>query len=173
MATETYWADRYIEKRCSAEKAINQIKHGRRIFIGSSCGEPQYLIKKLAEASSQFADLEIVRLLSLESTPLTLIADESKGQRFNIRSFYLGSAKPKSLARNMRFITPINLSAIPRLFKSRLLPIHVALIQVSPPDDFGWMSLGISVDITLAAAMSADLVIAQVNSQMPRRDRRT
>jgi acyl-CoA hydrolase/GNAT superfamily N-acetyltransferase len=168
MATETYWADRYIEKRCSAEKAINQIKHGRRIFIGSSCGEPQYLIKKLAEASSQFADLEIVRLLSLESTPLTLIADESKGQRFNIRSFYLGSAKPKSLARNMRFITPINLSAIPRLFKSRLLPIHVALIQVSPPDDFGWMSLGISVDITLAAAMSADLVIAQVNSQMPR-----
>jgi acyl-CoA hydrolase len=160
MATETYWADRYIEKRCSAEKAINQIKHGRRIFIGSSCGEPQYLIKKLAEASSQFADLEIVRLLSLESTPLTLIADESKGQRFNIRSFYLGSAKPKSLARNMRFITPINLSAI--------LPIHVALIQVSPPDDFGWMSLGISVDITLAAAMSADLVIAQVNSQMPR-----
>lgn len=168
MATETYWADRYIEKRCSAEKAINQIKHGRRIFIGSSCGEPQYLVKKLAEASSQFADLEIVRLLSLESTPLTLIADESKGQRFNIRSFYLGSAKPKSLARNMRFITPINLSAIPRLFKSRLLPIHVALIQVSPPDDFGWMSLGISVDITLAAAMSADFVIAQVNPQMPR-----
>ncbi len=168
MATETYWADRYIEKRCSAEKAINQIKHGRRIFIGSSCGEPQYLIKKLAEASTHFTDLEIVRLLSLESTPLTLIADESKGQSFNIRSFYLGSAKPKSLARNMRFITPMNLSAIPRLFKSRLLPIHVALIQVSPPDDFGWMSLGISVDITLAAAMSADLVIAQVNSQMPR-----
>ena len=168
MATETYWADKYIEKRCSAEQAISQIKHGKRIFIGSSCGEPQYLVKKLAEASKHFTDLEIVRLLSLESTPLTLIADESKGQSFNIRSFYLGSAKPKSLARNMRFITPMNLSAIPRLFKSRLLPIHVALIQVTPPDDFGWMSLGISVDITLAAAMSADLVIAQVNPQMPR-----
>ena len=62
----------------------------------------------------------------------------------------------------------MNLSEVPRLFTSRLLPIHVALVQVSPPDDFGWMSLGISVDITLAAAQSADLVIAQVNSRMPR-----
>jgi acyl-CoA hydrolase len=106
--------------------------------------------------------------LSLESTPLTLIADKTKDQSFNIRSFYLGSAKTRTLSKNMRFITPMNLSAIPRLFKSKLLPIHVALIQVSPPDDFGWMSLGISVDITLAAAMSADLVIAQVNSKMPR-----
>jgi acyl-CoA hydrolase/GNAT superfamily N-acetyltransferase len=80
----------------------------------------------------------------------------------------LGSAKPQAIARNKRFITPINLSAVPRLFKSRLLPIHVALIQVSPPDDFGWMSLGVSVDISLAAALSADLVIAQVNVRMPR-----
>ncbi len=168
MAVSTYWADNYVEKRCSAQEAIGRIKAGQRVFIGSSCGEPQYLIKKLADASDTFTDIEIVRLLSLESTPLTLIADKTKDQSFNIRSFYLGSAKPKSLARNKRFITPMNLSAIPRLFKTRRLPIHVALIQVSPPDDFGWMSLGISVDITLAAALSADLVIAQVNSRMPR-----
>jgi GNAT superfamily N-acetyltransferase len=62
----------------------------------------------------------------------------------------------------------MNLSDVPRLFKTRRLPIHVALIQVSPPDDFGWMSLGISVDITLSAAFSADFVIAQVNPRMPR-----
>ena len=99
---------------------------------------------------------------------MTLIADKTKDQSFSIRSFYSGSAKPKSLAKNKRFITPMNLSAVPRLFESRLLPIDVALVQVAPPDDFGWMSLGISVDITLAAAMSADLVIAQVNSSMPR-----
>ncbi|MBW1724729.1 MAG: GNAT family N-acetyltransferase, partial [Deltaproteobacteria bacterium] len=144
------------------------IRAGQRVFIGSSCGEPQYLVRELAEAADTFTDIEIVRLLSLESTPLTLIADETRDQSFNIRSFYLGSAKPKSLAKNMRFITPINLSEVPRLFETRRLPIHVALIQVSPPDDFGWMSLGISVDITLAAAMSADFVIAQVNSRMPR-----
>ena len=168
MAVSNYWADNYVEKRCSVQEAIGRIKAGQRVFIGSSCGEPQYLVKKLAEAADTFTDIEIVRLLSLESTPLTLIANKTKDQSFNIRSFYLGSAKPESLARNKRFITPINLSAVPRLFKSRRLPVHVALIQVSSPDDFGWMSLGISVDITLAAALSADFVIAQVNSKMPR-----
>ncbi|UCD31110.1 MAG: acetyl-CoA hydrolase/transferase family protein, partial [Desulfobacterales bacterium] len=168
MAENTYWADNYIEKICTGEEAISWIKNGQRIFIGSSCGEPQKLVRELAGASAKFTDLEIIRLLSLESTPLTLIADKTKDQSFNIRSFYLGSAKTRSLSKNMRFITPMNLSAVPRLFKSKLLPIHVALIQVSPPDDFGWMSLGISVDVTLAAATSADLVIAQVNSKMPR-----
>jgi len=168
MAVSTYWADNYVEKRCSAQEAFGRIKPGQRIFIGSSCGEPQYLVRKLADAADTFTDIEIVRLLSLESTPLTLIADKTKDQSFNIRSFYLGSAKTKSLSRNKRFITPMNLSAVPRLFKTRRLPIHVALIQVSPPDDFGWMSLGISVDITLAAAFSADFVIVQVNPKMPR-----
>jgi acyl-CoA hydrolase len=168
MAANTYWADGYVEKERTGKEAIRLIKPGQRVFIGSSCGEPQHLVRKLAEAAGMFTDIEIVRLLSLESTPLTLIADETKDQSFNIRSFYLGSAKPKSLAKNKRFITPMNLSAVPRLFESKHLPIHAALIQVSPPDDFGWMSLGISVDITLAAAMSADLVIAQVNSKMPR-----
>ena len=62
----------------------------------------------------------------------------------------------------------MNISDVPRLFKSRKLPIDVALIQVSPPDDFGWMSLGISVDVTQAAASSAHTVIAQVNPRMPR-----
>jgi acyl-CoA hydrolase/RimJ/RimL family protein N-acetyltransferase len=106
--------------------------------------------------------------MSLETTPLTLIANQTACHSFNVRSFYLGSAKLKYLADNKRFITPINLSAVPRLFKSRQLPVHVAMIQVSPPDDFGWMSLGVGVDVTLAAARSADLVIAQVNPKMPR-----
>jgi acyl-CoA hydrolase/GNAT superfamily N-acetyltransferase len=168
MAVSTYWADKYVENKKSAIDAIKLIKPGKRVFIGSSCGEPQHLVRVLSEYSENFTDLEIVRLLTLETTPLTLIANKTKSQSLNIRSFYLGSAKTQGLARNMRFITPINLSAIPRLFKSRLLPIHVALIQVSPPDDFGWMSLGVSVDITYAAASSADFVIAQVNPKMPR-----
>lgn len=168
MAISSYWADNYVESKRSGREAIALIKPGHRVFVESSCGEPQHLVRELSEASDYFKDIEIIRLLSLETTPLTLIANKTKGQSLNIRSFYLGSAKPKAIARNQRFITPLNLSAVPRLFKSRLLPIHVALIQVSPPDDFGWMSLGVSVDITLAAALSADFVIAQVNSRMPR-----
>ncbi|MFP4087393.1 MAG: GNAT family N-acetyltransferase [Desulfobacteraceae bacterium] len=163
-----YWPDAYVSKRQSPSKAIRRIKRGQRVFIGSSCGEPQTLVRELAAQFQNFTDLEIVRILSLETTPLTDIADKTATQSFNIRSFYLGSGKPKALSRNKRFITPINLSAIPRLFKSRQLPIHVALIQVSEPDDFGWMSLGVSVDVTIAAAQSADMVIAQVNPRMPR-----
>jgi acyl-CoA hydrolase/ribosomal protein S18 acetylase RimI-like enzyme len=168
MAGETYWADKYIENRRSAHDALDLIQPGQRVFIGSSCGEPQHLVRALSDMSEYLKDIEINRLMTLESTPLTLIADKTRDHSLNIRSFYLGSAKSKGIARNKRFITPINMSAIPRLFDSRLLPIQVALIQVSPPDDFGWMSLGVSVDVTMAAARSADLVIAQVNEYMPR-----
>ena len=168
MAGNSYWADSYLQKRCTAEDAIEHIRPGQRVFIGSSCGEPQHLVKSLSEATAWFTDLEIVRLMSLETAPLSIIADRTRSQRLNIRSFYSGSAKSSQLADKARFLTPLNLSAVPRLFQSRRLPIHVALIQATPPDDFGWMSLGVSVDITLAAATSADLVIVQVNPEMPR-----
>jgi len=168
MSESGYWADNYQQNRLSAAEAISKIQSGQRVFIGSSCGEPQHLVKGLANASLNFTDLEIVRLFSAESTSLSQIADRSRSQNLNIRSFYLGSANSKSFKGDLRFITPINLSDIHRLIKSRLLPIQVALIQVTPPDDFGWMSLGISVDITSSAAAAADLVIAQVNPKMPR-----
>jgi len=168
MAKPIYWADGYVDKLCEAKDAISKIRPGQRVFISSSCGEPQHLVKELSRLSIRFTDLEIVRLLSLESSPITLIANRSHSQQFNIRSFYLGSAKTKIISKNARFITPINLSQIPKLFKTKRLPLDAALIQVSPPDDFGWMSLGISVDISKAAAESADLVIAQVNPRMPR-----
>lgn len=168
MTPATYWADGYVEKVADIKESMELIKSGHRVFISSSCGEPQHLVSGLAEASSSIHGLEIIRLLSLESTSLSGIANKSNDQNLNIRHFYLGSAKSKRFATNIRHITPINLSAVPRLFKSRKLPIDVALIQVSPPDDFGWMSLGISLDITMAAAQTAQLVIAQVNPQMPR-----
>jgi acyl-CoA hydrolase/RimJ/RimL family protein N-acetyltransferase len=168
MATKQYWPDDYLKKMCSAVEAVRLIRRAQRVFIGTSCAEPQALVRELANQANRFADVEVVRLMSLETTPLTLIANQTACHFFNMRSFYLGSAKLKYLAENKRFITPINLSAVPRLFKTRQLPIHVAMIQVSPPDDFGWMSLGVAVDVTLAAARSADLVIAQVNPKMPR-----
>jgi len=167
MTFTGYWADDYIKKKKDVREAIQMIKSGQRVFIGSYCGEPQHLVKGFAEGSGRLSDIEIIRLMSAETTSLTMIANKTRDQRLNIRSIYLGSAKSENLAKNMRFYTPMNLSEVPRLFKKRLIPINVALIQVRPPDDFGWMSLGVSVDVTMAAAQSADIVIAQVNSQMP------
>lgn len=168
MTETNYWADHYAANRRSAKEAVGMIRPGQRVFISSACGEPRHLVKTLAEQAGCFSDVEIVRLMNLENSPLNIVAQETQDQSLNIRSFYLGSAKRRRLAENLRYLTPMNLSDIPRLFATRQLPIQVALIQVSPPDDFGWLSLGVSVGVTLAAAESADLVIAQVNTHMPR-----
>lgn len=168
MATSSYWPDDYLAKQKTPAQAMALLRRGQRVFIGSACGEPQALVRELAQQSCNYTDIEVVRLMSLETIPLTVIANQSACQTMNVRSFYLGSAKPRQLAVNRRFLTPINLSAVPKLFKTRQMPLHAALIQVSPPDDFGWMSLGVSVDVTLSAAQSADIVIAQVNPRMPR-----
>ncbi len=161
-------SEKYQAKLHTADEAVRMIRGGQRVFIGSSCGEPQHLINALMDNAEYFLDVEIVRLLSLESSLLALMADEYRGNRFHVRSIYQGSDQTKGLRANRRFITPLTLSAVPELFRKGLLPIHCALVQVSPPDDNGWMSLGISVDVTQAAAQSAATVIAQVNPNMPR-----
>jgi acyl-CoA hydrolase/GNAT superfamily N-acetyltransferase len=163
-----YWPDEYLKKRCSPDQAMRKLRPGQRVFVSTSCGEPQALVRSLDAACSSVSDLEIIRLMSLESLPLGLRASETDCESLSIRSFYLGSTADETLDLAKRFIVPINLSNIPRLFLSRRLPVNVALVQVSPPDDFGWMSLGISVDVTLAAVQSAEVVIAQINPRMPR-----
>ena len=168
MTRSIYWTDNYVERQRTAEAAIAMIQPGQRVYIGSACGEPQALVRALSDAAIQISGLEIVRLMSRETISLSEIADKTRDHSLTIRTIYLGSADTAGISRYMRFITPMNMSEVPGLFLSRKMPIHVALVQVSPPDDFGWMSLGISVDITLAAAQSADLVIAQVNPRMPR-----
>jgi acyl-CoA hydrolase/RimJ/RimL family protein N-acetyltransferase len=168
MSKSIYWADSYLSKKRTAQDAARMIRPGQRLFIGSACGEPQALVRAVAEQAHLYTDVEIVRMMSYESAPLTAIATKNFEANLSIRHIYLGSAHSESFAGNLRFVTPMNISEVPGLFKSRRLPLNFAMIQVSPPDDFGWMSMGISVDITLSAAYSADIVIAQVNPQMPR-----
>jgi acyl-CoA hydrolase/GNAT superfamily N-acetyltransferase len=165
---DTALLEKYKSKLHTADEAVRMIRSGQRVFIGSSCGEPQHLVNALMDNAGYFSDVEIVRLLSLEGSLLALMADEYRGHKFHVRCIYQGSDQTKGLRANKRFITPITLYAVPDLFKRGLLPLHFALIQVSPPDDYGWMSLGISVDVTLAAAQTAAVVVAQVNPQMPR-----
>jgi acyl-CoA hydrolase/RimJ/RimL family protein N-acetyltransferase len=164
----SYWPDDYVRKKRTAAEALATLKSGRRIFIGSSCGEPQHLVKTLVDNADQFSDLEIVRLMGLADSPITRLAEQSRRNNFHVRNIYQGSGDVRHLESSRPFITPIHMSAVPDLFRKKQLPLHAALIQTSPPDDFGWMSLGISVDVGFAAAYSADIVIAQVNPQMPR-----
>ena len=168
MSKSIYWADNYLEKQRTPEQALKLIRPGQRVFIGSACGEPQALVRALADRARFYTDVEIVRMMSQESAPLSAIATKTYEANLSIRQIYLGAARSESFAHHLRFVTPMNISEVPGLFQSRRLHLNVALIQVTPPDDFGWMSLGVSVDVTRAAAYAADMVIAQVNPRMPR-----
>ncbi len=159
---------KYRSKKVSAEQAIGTISQGKRIFVGSFCGEPQHLVSTLLKNTDKFYDIELIRFLNLEGSLMGLVAEETQGRSYHVRSIYQGSGMLKGLSAAKRFLTPVNLYMVPHLFAKRHIPVHYAMIQVSPPDDFGWMNLGVSVDITLAAAQAADVVIAQVNSKMPR-----
>lgn len=168
MPASRYWADSFVEKTVTAQEAVSKIQSGQRVFVGSGCGEPQELVRALTDRADSFSGLEILRLLTQETISFAAIADRTRDTSLNIRTIYLGSTRSPDIAKHRRFITPMNMSDVPSLFTTRKLPINVALIQVSPPDDFGWMSLGVSVDVTQAAARSAEFVIAQVNPRMPR-----
>ncbi|PID77373.1 MAG: acetyl-CoA hydrolase [Deltaproteobacteria bacterium] len=165
---DIYWADAYLKKKVRAKEAVGKIRSGQRVFLGSGCGEPQKLIQTLVDASGGFSGLEVVRLFGRETASLTAVADRTHDTSLNVRSIYLGATADSNIARQKRFITPMNMSDIPMLFTSRRMPLDAAVVQVSPPDDFGWMSLGIAVDVSMAAVRSADMVIVQVNSRMPR-----
>ena len=84
MRESLYWADNYIEKRCTPEEAIRHIKSGQRVFIGSACGQPQHLVKTLSARTNLFTGLEIVRMMSTEITPLSDIADKTQDLSLNI-----------------------------------------------------------------------------------------
>ncbi|MDJ0857385.1 MAG: acetyl-CoA hydrolase/transferase C-terminal domain-containing protein, partial [Desulfobacterales bacterium] len=166
--TDRNHSARYAQLKKTAAEAMAGLRPGQRVFIGSGCGEPQHLVNTLLDLAEGLSDLEVVRLLSLESSLVAMMAEESQDRLFNVRSIYLGSGQTRSLQANQRFIAPMPLSAVPRIFSEGHLPLDLALVQVTPPDAYGWMNLGISVDVTLAAAQSAAKVIVQVNPQMPR-----
>ncbi len=157
------------EKFASEEAVFAEIHPGDRIFVGTGCGEPQYLVRALINYVQShpkaFFDAEVLQVWNLGVSPYT---DEKFKDNFRYNSFFIGKNSRDTVNQGTADYTPIFLSAVPQLFYGRRIPIDVALIQTSVPDVHGFMSLGISVDIVKAATESASLVIAQVNSRMPR-----
>ncbi|MFX0063036.1 MAG: GNAT family N-acetyltransferase [Candidatus Hermodarchaeota archaeon] len=160
---------RYPKKFASENRIFSHIHRGDRVFIGTACGEPQYLVQALINYVQShpkaFFDAEVFHVWSLGLAPYT---DVKFKQNFRHNSFFIGDTTRNAINEGMADYTPIFLSEIPQLFYSGAVPVDIALIQTSLPDEHGYMSLGISVDIVKAAVEKADLVIAQVNKFMPR-----
>jgi acyl-CoA hydrolase/GNAT superfamily N-acetyltransferase len=164
-----YWRERYREKFASEETIFSKIRRGHHIFISTGCGEPQYLVRALVNYVQSHPkaifDAEVFHVWTLGVAPY---ADEKFKYNFRHNSFFIGPNTREAVNQGLADYTPIFLSHVPRIFARGLVPIDVALIQTSPPDRHGYMSLGVSVDITKAATERASVVIAQVNSYMPR-----
>jgi acyl-CoA hydrolase/GNAT superfamily N-acetyltransferase len=159
------WQDRYADRVVAAAKAVRRIKPGDRVFVGSACGEPQALVRALVEAGTGLSDTELVQVLTLGVAPY---ADPKYATSFRANAFFIGNSLRGAVNEARADYTPIFLSKVPELFKSHRVPIDVAMVMVSPPDEYGFCSLGVSVDITKAAAESAKVLIAQANKHMPR-----
>jgi len=160
---------RYPEKFVSEDRIFGHIHRGDRIFIGTACGEPQYLVGALINYVEShpkaFFDAEVFHVWTLGVAPYT---DGKFKRNFRHNSFFIGDSTRNAVNKGLADYTPIFLSEVPDLFYRGIVPIDVALIQTSPPDEHGYMSLGVSVDIVKAATERASLVVTQVNSNMPR-----
>lgn len=159
------WQIRYADKLLTAEQAVHRIQAGRRIFIGSGAAEPLGLVDALVQHGGHLADNDVVHLLTLGPAPY--VRRELAG-RFRHAAFFIGPNVREAVQDGRADFVPVFLSEIPRLIRSRRSRIDVALIQVTPPDIHGQVSLGVSVDVVRAAIEAADLVLAEVNPLMPR-----
>ncbi|MDD5758929.1 MAG: acetyl-CoA hydrolase/transferase C-terminal domain-containing protein, partial [Desulfobulbaceae bacterium] len=158
------WQRRYRSMISTAKDALRSLRSGQRVFIGTGCAEPEELVQALINRAHELVDIEIIHLLTKGDA--SYVAKEY-ADCFRVNSFFIGQNVRDQIQQGLGDYTPVLLSDIPRLFNLGQIPIDVALIQVSPPDKRGRVSLGISVDIVKSAAENASCVIALVNEQMP------
>lgn len=150
-----------------AEEAIQAIQSGHKVFVHGCAATPNYLLSVLADYGKK-ANLKDVELIHIPTVgPATYTEPEYEGI-FRSKSLFIGANCRKAIAEGRADAVSIFLSEIPLLFRRKIYKLDVALIHVSPPDQHGFCSLGVSVDCTRAAVQAADYIIAQVNEHMPR-----
>ena len=152
-------------KVVSAAEAVKVIKSNNRVYVQAAAAAPQILMKAMTERHEELQNVEVCHLHVEGETPY---ANPELKDSFHVNSFFIGSNVRHTLAAGNGSYTPVFLSELPLLFKRNILPLDVALIHVSVPDKHGYCSLGVSVEATLAAIDNAKIVIAQVNTEMPR-----
>ncbi|HET9910211.1 MAG TPA: acetyl-CoA hydrolase/transferase C-terminal domain-containing protein [Anaerolineales bacterium] len=159
------WNDLYNQRVTSAEVAVKQINSGMRVFLSGNCSVPQTVLAALVARAHDLQDVEIIQVLSIGGADY--VSPDMAGH-LRINTLFISDNVREAVNDGRADFTPAHLSEIPRLFSSGVLPIDVALIQVSPPDEHGYCSFGVEVGVTKTAAQYARIVIAEVNPQMPR-----
>ncbi len=165
MANAMNWADHYRQISSTPEAAVRLIRSGNRVYIHEGCGTPLPLIQALLRRAPELRDVELVHMLTFGPADYTL--PEYEGH-FRHNGLFLGSNTRDAVHEGRADYTPIFLSEIEGLFTSGEMPLDAAVVQTSPPDDHGFLSLGTSIDCGLTAARCARHLIVEVNDQMPR-----
>ena len=159
------WLDQYKKKVVSLEEAVSVVKSGDHIFISGNAATPTLLTNGLAKRRDQLRDVEVNHILMLGDDPLSKPGMEG---HFRHNSLFVGPADRQAIQEGRSEYVPVHLSEIPGLFMDQIIPLDVALIHLSQPDEHGFMSFGVECAASKAAAESAKLVVAQVNERMPR-----
>ena len=159
------WMDIYSERTVTAEQAVANIQSGYRVFLSGNCSVPQQVLSAFVERAKSLQDVEVVQVLALG--PADYVAPEMAGH-VRVNTLFISDNVRQAVNEGRADFTPCFLSEVPGLFKNGQLPLDVALVHVSPPDEHGFCSFGIEISVTKTAAQSARLVIAEVNPNMPR-----
>jgi 4-hydroxybutyrate CoA-transferase len=158
-------ANIYQSRVTTAQEAVRVIKSGQRVFLTGNVSVPQKLLAALVEYAPEVTDVEICQALTVGSADY--VSPEMEGH-LRVNSMFISANIRKAVQEGRADFTPVLLSEFPLLFKRGVLPLDVAIIHVSTPDEHGFCSLGVEVGLTKSAAESAKVIIAEVNEQMPR-----
>jgi 4-hydroxybutyrate CoA-transferase len=159
------WNKIYESRIVTAEEAVRNIKSGQRLFLTGNCSVPQKVLAALVEYAPNLHDVEICQALTVG--PADYVSPEMEGH-LRVNTMFISANIRKAVQDGRADFTPVLLSEFPLLFRRQILPVDVALIHISPPDEHGFCSLGIEVGLTKSAAEMARVIIAEVNQQMPR-----
>lgn len=159
------WIKEYKSKLMTAHQAVAKVRSGESIYIHSNAAAPQALIGALVDRASELKDVQIFHLLTLGRADYV---DPKYTGSFKVHALFIGTNVREAVNSGRADYTPVFLSEIPELFRSRTLPVDVCMLNVSPPDEHGYCSYGVSVDCTIAARKAARLTIAQINKHVPR-----
>ncbi|RMF44985.1 MAG: acetyl-CoA hydrolase/transferase family protein [Anaerolineae bacterium] len=159
------WVEQYRKKVVTAEEAVQVIQSHQRVFLTGNCSTPRELLAALVKRAPELEDVEICQALTIG--PADYVAPEMQGH-LRVNTMFISANIRKAVQAGRADFTPVLLSEFPLLFKNGHLPLDVALVHLSPPDEHGFCSFGVENGLTKSPAESAKIIIAEVNEQMPR-----